>query len=59
MQQEETLQATLTNQGMVFNQPDAGPFRETLRKAGYYANWKTKYGDEAWSVLEKFSGPLA
>ncbi len=59
MAQEETLQATLTKQGMVFNKPPAEPFRETLRQAGYYANWKAKYGAEAWAVLEKFSGPLA
>jgi TRAP-type C4-dicarboxylate transport system substrate-binding protein len=58
MKEEETLQGTLAKQGMVFNTPQPQPFRETLRKAGYYATWKTKYGNEAWALLEKFSGPL-
>jgi len=58
MKQEETLQGALAKQGMVFNAPQPQPFRETLRKAGYYAKWKAKYGTEAWALLEKYSGPL-
>ena len=38
---------------MVFNQPDVTPFREKLRKAGFYAEWKGKYGDEAWATPRK------
>jgi len=30
-----------------------------LAKSGFYADWKQKYGNEAWSVLEKYSGKLA
>ena len=41
---------------MTFNEPDPGPFREALRKAGFYAEWKKKYGDEAWAILEKAVG---
>jgi hypothetical protein len=44
---------------MVFNQPDPGPFREKLRKAGFYSEWKGKYGDEAWALLERAAGSLA
>jgi len=58
MKQEETLQVTLTKQGMVFNTPPPQPFRDTLKRAGYYTTWKAKYGNEAWSLLEKFTGPL-
>ena len=39
-----------------FNDPDPALFRETLRKAGFYAEWKKKYGDEAWAILEKAVG---
>ena len=39
-----------------FNDPDPALFRETLRKAGFYAEWKKKYGDEAWTILEKAVG---
>ena len=41
---------------MAFNDPDPAPFREALRKAGFYAEWKKKYGDEAWAILEEVRG---
>jgi hypothetical protein len=41
---------------MQFNDPDPALFREALRKAGFYAEWKKKYGDEAWAILEKAVG---
>jgi TRAP-type transport system periplasmic protein len=54
-----TLQDELAAKGMVFNRPDPAPFRDKLRKAGFYAEWKGKYGDEAWANLEKFTGALS
>jgi tripartite ATP-independent transporter DctP family solute receptor len=54
-----TTQDELTKKGLVFNQPKVEPFREKLRKAGFYAEWKGKYGDEAWALLEKSVGKLA
>lgn len=53
------LQKELTDKGMVINQPKAEAFRDKLRAAGFYAEWKGKYGDEAWSVLEKYTGKLS
>jgi tripartite ATP-independent transporter DctP family solute receptor len=53
-----SLQEELAGKGMVFNQPDPAPFRDKLRKAGFYAEWKGKYGEEAWANLEKFTGKL-
>ena len=50
------LQADLAAKGMIFNETQAAPFREVLRKAGFYAEWKKKYGDEAWAILEKAVG---
>jgi tripartite ATP-independent transporter DctP family solute receptor len=50
------LKDELTAKGMAFNDPDPAPFREALRKAGFYADWKKKYGDEAWAILEKSVG---
>ena len=49
----------LTGKGMIFNQPQVAPFREALRKAGFYSEWKGKYGDEAWAILEKSVGKLS
>jgi hypothetical protein len=44
---------------MIFNKPDPAPFREALRKAGFYAQWKEKFGADAWTLLEKYVGQLA
>jgi len=35
------------------------PFRDKLRQAGFYAEWKGRYGEEAWELLEKAAGKLA
>jgi tripartite ATP-independent transporter DctP family solute receptor len=59
MKDSQTLQATLSGKGMIFNEPKPQPFREVLSKVGYYATWKSKYGNDAWTTLEKFSGSLA
>ncbi len=39
------LKSELVSKGMQFNDPDPALFREALRKAGFYAEWKKKYGD--------------
>ena len=53
------LRGELESKGLVFNQPDVTPFREKLRSAGFYAEWKGKYGDQAWALLEKSVGKLS
>jgi len=55
---EATLQKDLTAKGIVFNSPNTAPFRDKLRSAGFYAEWKGKFGDEAWAVMEKYTGKL-
>lgn len=50
------LQGELAAKGMVVNETKADAFRDALRKAGFYAEWKKKYGDEAWGILEKAVG---
>ena len=52
------LQKELADKGMVFNQPKIDAFRDKLRQAGFYAEWKGKYGPEAWAALEKAVGQL-
>jgi tripartite ATP-independent transporter DctP family solute receptor len=44
--------------GMRFNDVDPAPFREKLIAAGFYRDWRKKYGDEAWGVLAEASGGL-
>ena len=52
------LQKDLSAAGMVFNQPASESFRSRLRTAGFYNEWKGKYGDEAWALLERSSTKL-
>ena len=52
------LQQEIAAKGMVFNTPRMEPFRDKLRSAGYYAEWKSKFGEEAWSILERSTGKL-
>ncbi|WP_398482329.1 TRAP transporter substrate-binding protein [Tardiphaga sp.] len=54
-----TVREELLAKGLIFNQPTVEPFRNKLRSAGFYAEWKGKYGDQAWSLLEKSVGKLA
>jgi TRAP-type transport system periplasmic protein len=53
-----SLQGALTQKGMAFNTTDSQIFRAALRSAGFYAEWKEKYGAEAWTVLESQVGAL-
>jgi len=48
----------LAERGMDIRTPDTIPFREQLKSAGFYKEWKQKFGDSAWSMLERYSGPL-
>ena len=52
------LQQELAAKGLTFNAPKTDAFRDKLRSAGYYAEWKAKFGDEAWTVLERYTGKL-
>jgi len=54
-----TLEDELKKKGLTFNNVDKKPFQDALRTAGFYAEWKQKFGDEAWAILEKYAGGLA
>jgi TRAP-type transport system periplasmic protein len=54
-----SLQGALSQKGMAFNNTDPQIFRAALRSAGFYAEWKEKYGAEAWAVLESQVGALS
>ncbi len=54
-----SLRSVLSGKGLAFNDVDVAPFREVLQKAGFYAEWKRKYGSEAWGILESSVGGLA
>lgn len=54
-----TLREQLTARGMKFNDVDAAKFRDKLRSAGFYAEWKGKFGEKAWGLLESSVGKLS
>jgi TRAP-type C4-dicarboxylate transport system substrate-binding protein len=53
-----SLRKELEGKGITFIEVDRQPFREALSKTTFYKDWKAKFGEEAWSNLEKFSGKL-
>jgi len=58
VRQNTELEDQLKKAGLAFNYPEKKPFRDTLEANGFYADWKKKYGDAAWAILEKYSGNL-
>ena len=55
----DTLQADLKSKGMLFNDVQVDAFRAKLKASGFYADWHKKFGDEAWTQLEKYTGKLS
>ncbi|MES3000290.1 MAG: TRAP transporter substrate-binding protein [Pseudomonadota bacterium] len=55
----ETLQSDLAGKGLAFNKTNPDSFRAKLREAGFYSEWKGRFGDEAWGLLEQSVGKLA
>ena len=53
-----TLEVELKTKGMVFNAVNPDAFRAALRQSGFYAEWKGKFGADAWALLEKYTGKL-
>jgi tripartite ATP-independent transporter DctP family solute receptor len=56
--ERETSRDFLTGKGMIFNDPDQEAFRAALKKTTFYADSKAKFGEEAWTLLEKYVGNL-
>jgi TRAP-type transport system periplasmic protein len=52
----DTLETALSTAGMVINKTEPDSFRAQLRKSGFYQEWKGKFGDEAWALLEQSTG---
>jgi TRAP-type transport system periplasmic protein len=49
----------LKSKGLTFVEVDKPAFREALKAVGFYGDWKKKYGDEAWGILEAEVGGLS
>jgi tripartite ATP-independent transporter DctP family solute receptor len=55
---DQNLQSALQGKGLTFNVAETGSFRDRLRSAGFYKEWREKLGEEAWTLLEKQVGKL-
>ncbi|PWC88424.1 ABC transporter substrate-binding protein [Azospirillum sp. TSH100] len=55
----QSVKADLEAKGLTFNQPAPDSFRAKLRDSGFYGEWKGRFGDEAWGLLEEAVGKLA
>ena len=56
---DKVLREQLIAKGMKFNDVKAADFRDKLRAANFYSEWKQKFGDKAWSTLEAAVGKLS
>ena len=55
----ESARGDLIAKGLVFNTPPSNPFRDKLRSAGFYEQWRGKFGEQSWSLLERYTGKLS
>lgn len=55
----DTVAASLRQKGLAFNDVDNAAFRAKLASAGFFKEWRGKYGDEAWGLLEKYAGAIS
>ena len=53
------VRTTLEGRGLQINDLDNAPFRAALSSAGFYKEWRGKYGEDAWHVLEESVGAMA
>ncbi|QYY33854.1 TRAP transporter substrate-binding protein (plasmid) [Cupriavidus pinatubonensis] len=53
-----TFQEQIAAKGVIFNKVDTAPFQDALKKAGFYKEWRAKYGEELWALVEATAGKL-
>jgi tripartite ATP-independent transporter DctP family solute receptor len=53
-----SLKTDLAAKGLKINEVDRPAFREALRATSYYKDWKAKFGEQGWGLLEKSVGSL-
>jgi tripartite ATP-independent transporter DctP family solute receptor len=55
----DTVKDELVAKGLAFNTPLSKPFRDKLTSAGFYEQWRGKFGEQTWSLLERYTGKLS
>ena len=54
-----SLRSDLQAKGVQFTDPDKKAFKAALAKTSFYKDWRGKFGNEAWALLEESAGTLA
>ena len=54
----DTLRDDLAAKGLKFIEPDRDAFRAKLKASSFYKDWRAKFGEEGWKLLEDASGVL-
>ncbi len=55
----KSLRADLTSKNLQFVEVDKKAFKAALGKTNFYKDWRAKFGEEAWKLLEESAGTLA
>lgn len=55
----KSLRDELSGKGLQFVEVDKAAFRSALGKTSFYKDWRTKFGDKGWTLLEQAVGQLA
>ena len=53
------IRGDLVTAGLSINAVDATLFKGKLQKAGFYKEWRDKFGDPAWTLLQDVVGALS
>jgi TRAP-type transport system periplasmic protein len=54
----KSLREDLASKGLNFVEVDKAAFRATLGKTTFYKDWREKFGDKGWALLEQAVGKL-
>ncbi|MEJ8810325.1 TRAP transporter substrate-binding protein [Variovorax ureilyticus] len=55
----KSLRGDLQAKGLQFVEADKKAFKATLTKSTFYKDWRGKFGEDAWKLLEESAGSLA
>lgn len=54
----QSLRAELGSKGLIFIEADKEAFRTALANSSFYKDWRGKFGEEAWGILQQNAGAL-
>jgi tripartite ATP-independent transporter DctP family solute receptor len=55
----DSVEKSLVAKGMQVVNVDPAAFRAKLQSAGFYKEWRGRFGEDAWTLIEKVTGPIS